>query len=171
MTVDSTVDPIMSPAYLLRAYTWALLKRNDSTTWDESKYGGLEPIVPLNEEPELSEYDGPYIVYGYTTDFAGSNPAAARGSLAYAIYDQNFRRLTKTMNILTTAFEREDEAARDVNAFTSSIPQFRGLRFSFIRLGFVEGGTPEETEGGRQSAIITIQYEYYVNYNIQTSLV
>jgi hypothetical protein len=164
------MDPTVSAAYLLRSYTWQLLKNNMSDVWDEDKYGGLTPIVPLSEEPELDEFSGPHIVYGFADDATGSLHARNSGSMTFAIYDDNFRRLGKTMNILKTAFERQDEAAADVNIYTSTIPQFIGIRFGTIDIGFTEGGTPEELEGGRQTALINLRYEYYVDYDVKTTI-
>lgn len=173
----SDIGTEVNAAYLLVDYAWGVLKANYPTVWDESKYGGLIPIVPLSEEPELDEYDGPHIVYGYAEDPTGSLHARSGGSITFAVYDQNFRRLGKTMNILKAAFERQDETARDVNNFTSvynpggaATPPYLGIRFGYISVAFVEGGTPEETEGGRQSAIISITYEYYVDYDVITSI-
>jgi len=172
MTKMSTV---INPAYLLRSYAWAVLKANDPQTWDETKYGGLIPIVPVSEEPELEEFAGPHIVYGYAMSSTSDLHARKMGSMTFAVYDQNFRRLTKTLTILEAAFERQDESAQDVNEYTSG-PQnnpaiakpFVGLRFGYIAIGFVEGGTPEETEGGRQSALLNITFEYYVDYELNT---
>lgn len=164
------MDPTVSAAYLLRSYTWQLLKNNMEDVWDEDKYGGLTPIVPLSEEPELDEFSGPHIVYGFADDATGDLHARNSGSLTFAIYDDNFRRLSKTMNILKSAFERQDQAATDVNRYTSTIPQFIGIRFGTIDIGFTEGGTPEDTEGGRQTALINLRYEYYVEYDITTTI-
>lgn len=177
------MDTVVSPAYLLRSYTWALLKANDPVTWDSSKYGGLIPIVPVAEEPELEEFSGPHIVYGYALDTTGSLHARKSGSVTFAVYDQNFRRLTNTLNVLQAAFERQDEAARDVNEYTSWVTRednfdidgnpvkpFVGLRFGYISIGFIEGGTPEDSEGGRQSALVNIRFEYYVDYDVKTSI-
>jgi hypothetical protein len=165
------VSPVLSPVYLLRSYAWAVLKANMPETWDETKYGGMTPIVPLSEEPELDEFDGPHIVYGYSLDSTGSLHARKSGSMTFAVYDQNFRRLTETLTNLQTAFERQDETAKDVNRYTTARPQFIGLRFGYIFIGFVEGGTPEETEGARQSALINIRFEYYVDYDVVTAVI
>lgn len=171
------IDPTMSPIYALRLYVWEVLKRNDNTVWDLSKYGGMIPIVPLGEKPELDQYTGPTIVYGYALSQMNDLPAIKTGSMTFALYDQNFRRLTKTMNILQTALERKDETARDVNKFTSqysprndgNIP-FAGLSFGYISMGYTEGGLPEETEGGRQSAALNIQFQYFVDYSVITDV-
>lgn len=162
------MDKVISPVYLLRAYAWALLKAN--TKMRESDYNGLTPIVPVAEEPDIMEFDKPYLVYGYALDSTGGLYARKTGSMSMAVYSANFRELTTILNVLTTAFERQDEAARDVNNFTGKTPGFVGIRFGTISVGFVEGGTPEDSEGGRQSGLINIRFEYYVDYEVSTRL-
>lgn len=166
------MDSVVSPAYLLRSYTWEVLKRNDPAVWDEAKYDGMIPIVPVAEEPELSEFSGPHIVYGFALDATGRLPEENSGSMTLAIYDQDFRRQTKALNILQTAFGRADESAADINRFTTSKGSaYIGIRFGTVNIGFIEGGTPEETEGGRQSALINVRFSYFVDYNVVTNLV
>lgn len=165
------MDATINPVYLLRAYAWAVLKANMPDVWTETKYGGKEPIVPVAEEPDLDEYSGPHIVYGYALNSTNVPLYACKyGSMTLAVYDEDFRRLTKTMNVLQAAFERQDEAARDINHFTSARSQFIGLRFGSVAIGFVEGGTPESSEGGRQSALINITFDYYVDLDVITSV-
>ena len=171
------MNPVVSPVYLLRAYAWAVLKANMPEVWNEELYKGegdefgLVPIVPLAEEPELDEFDGPHIVYGYSLSATGDLHARKSGSMTFAIYDQNFRRLTETLNILEAAFERQDESARDVNKYTTAQgAKFLGIRFGYISVGFTEGGTPEDTEGGEQSALLNIRFEYYVDYDVITDV-
>lgn len=163
-------NPLYHPTYALRLYAWAVLKLNDPTesTWVESKYGDLIPIVPLAEEADLSEFDGPKIVYEYT--IANNGPAyyKNRGTMSFAVMDDNFRRLTKTMTTLQAAFERHDETARDINAFIAASP-LSGIGFGSVSLGFVDGGTPEEHEGGRQVGIISITFDYFVDYDVNTT--
>jgi len=160
------MDPKYTPAYLLRAYAWQVLKANLS--WDEANYGGVIPIVPVSEEPELTQYDKPFIVYGYVDDPTVTDAYfRRRGSMTFVIYSTNFGEIATAMNVLNETFGREDDSARDVNAFTSTIPQFRGIRFGNINVGFAEGAAPEETEGGRQSALLNIRYDYFVDYAVK----
>lgn len=166
-------DPVLGPDYILRSYAYELLAHNDPDTWDKSHYNGIIPIVPLSDEPELSDFAGPHIVYGYSVDTTGDLWAEKSGTVTFAIYDENFRRLGKTINILQAAFERMDESARDVNNFTSSYTldngathPYIGVRFGCIEIGFVQGGTPETTEGGRQSALLNIRFDYFVDYDV-----
>lgn len=164
----------VAPVYVLRAYAWALLKANDSTTWDESKYGGLVPIVPLNEEPELGEFDGPRIIYEFTASETGTTYYKGRGSMTFAIRDHNYRRLTRTMNILQEALGRYDESARDVNDYTERLrtrpiePVDFDISFGHIRVSFAESGTPEEEEGGMMVGVVNVSFDYFVEYDINT---
>lgn len=157
--------------YLLRAYIWQVIKLN--TDLKESDYGGNVPIVPLAEEPELTDYAKPYIVYGYSETPTAETHVRQRGNMAFIVYSQNFRTISQLVNIITRAFEKGDESARRVNEYTSTIPAFLGLRFGTIEVSFVEGGGPEEaeeTEGGRQNAIVNINYEYFVDYDVETKV-
>ena len=165
------MNPEVIPPYLLVDYAWEVLKLNMPDVWDESKYGGLVPVVPLSEEPELDEFDGPHIVYGYADDPTGDLFAMSGGALTFALYDQNFRRLSKTLNVLKATFERQDQAAKDVNQYSTERHNgaFVGIRFGSISIAFVEGGTPEEQEGARQSALIGITYSYFADYQVITT--
>lgn len=167
------MDPKYIAPYVLRSYTWELLKRNTDLTDDDydadGNGDGLIPIVPLGEEPELAQFDKPYIVYGYAESPTGELYAKNNGNMVYVIYSSKFEELGKITNIIKTAFERGDESARDVNEFSSTIGAFVGIRFGTIEVGFLEGGSPEEDEGGRMSAAINIRYEYYAEYEVQTS--
>ena len=163
------MNPEIDPAMLIRAYVWAVLKANDPATWDETLYGGLEPIVPLIEEPELTEYSGPNIIYVHNHQPA--EIPCYYGTMTMMISDTSFRRLSKTMNILLTALDRSDDTARDVNRFTTnSGSPFIGLRFGYIKMSFSEGPAAAEDEGGRNLAVISIEYEYYVNYDVVTEV-
>ena len=166
----------ISPVYVLRLYAWALLQANDNDTWNTTEYGGLIPIVPLNEEPDLSEFDGPRIIYDFSLSESSPSYYRGRGTMTFAVRDHNFRRLTKTMNILQAAFERHDESARDVNdwsqVYLDGDPQnpTDGIDVSFgsIRVGFAESGTPEEEEGGFMVGVVSINFDYFVEWDVNT---
>jgi hypothetical protein len=163
------MDTKYSPEYLIRAYLWAVLKEN--TTMKESDYNGKVPIIPLSDEREFANSGKPYIIWGYASDptYTGEH-YRQRGTMSFLIYSNKFNELQQIMTILHTTFNREDDAASDINAFTSTIPQFIGIRFGTVSVGFMEGPAPEETEGGRQSALLNIRYEYYVDYSIKKFL-
>lgn len=167
------MNPEIDPSTVIRSYVWALLEANDPTTWDKSKYGGFEPIVPFGEESELAEFEGPNIVY-ITTHSPAETPCMY-GSMTMSISDTNARRLMKTVNILRVALDREDDSATDINNFTTNYSidsefPFHGMRFGYLRMAFSEGPSAADTEGGRNYASFSAEYEYYVDYEVQTSL-
>lgn len=175
------MDTVVSPVFILRQYAWEVLKANTDmveSDYDSNNDGiGVVPIVPLAEEPELTEFDKPYLVYGYALDGTGDLHARKTGSLSFVVYSTRFREITDILTILEEAFGRQDETARDINEWSSSKAPFIGLRFGYVRIGLVEGGTPEspgdraaETEGGRMSGLINIRFEYYVEYDVKTRL-
>lgn len=173
MTVTSTETNIaVAPVFVLIDYAYAVLNANDPTVWDKTKYEGLIPIIPLNEEPEFSEFPGPRIIYEYAMAARGSAVYRGRGSVTFAIRDNNFRRLTRAMNILGESFNREDESARDVNHFVHSLatrplnPVPFNVSFGHISVSFQESGTPEEEEGGMMTGVVSIVFDYFTEYNL-----
>lgn len=170
MAIANT-NPEISPVYALRFYAWGVLKRNMADVWDSDKYGGLVPIVPLAEEPDLAEFPGPKIVYEYSLQNNGPEAMyRGRGTLSLAVLDTNFRRLTETLNILEVAFGRFDESARDINAYLETTPLTGQVGFGYTQVTFVDGGTPETTEGGNQIGVINIRFDYFVDYEVVTDI-
>ncbi len=163
------LDANIGAYQIIRAYAWAILKKNMPGVWSEDKYGGLTPIVPVSEEKELDEYSGPHIVMGYSESPTG-NPYESECSVTFANYDDNFWRLGETTNTLIAVFGQQDESADRVNRYSSNFDYFIGLRFGSIDIGFVDGGTPETEEGGRQSALLNIKFNYFVNYEVDTNV-
>lgn len=166
----ANTSPELSPIYGLRFYAWQVLKRNMSEVWDEDKYGGLVPIVPLAEEADISEFSGPKIVYEYTILPTPDTPFRGRGSMSFAVMDTNFRRLTTSLNILEKAFGRFDESARDINKYLVETPLVGQLAFGYTEVSFVDGGTPESTEGGNQIGVLNIRFDYFVDYAVITDV-
>lgn len=172
MTETINETPIsVTPAFALRNYIWAVLKAEEPDTWAESKYGGLVPIVPLNEEPELGEFPGPRIIYEFSLSNRGAEYYRGRGAMTFAVRDSNYRRLTRTMNIIDAALGRQDESARDVNDYLDRLAvggtDFK-VSFGNIFLSFAESGTPETEEGGPQVGVVNVSFTYFTEYVINT---
>lgn len=158
--------------YLIRSYVWELLQRNLDMSDDDYDINGdgkgLIPIVPLGEEPELAKFNKPYLVYGYAESPYDDYASQTTGNIMFAIYSTNFADMSQIANVIGKAFEYDDAAA-NVNHYTSTIPAFVGIRFGNVQLQSIEGGVPEESSGGRMSAVVNIKYEYYADYSIETS--
>lgn len=159
---------IVAP-YLLRAYAWEVLKAN--TEMKETDYEGKVPLVPLAEDADINKYGKPYLIYAFSEDTPMGTSARSIGNMAFVVNAARVSELTKVVNILTRAFEREDQAAKDVNEYTSTIPSFVGIRFGTITTVFAEVDEPEDSEGGVMQGVVNIRYEYYSNYdNLVTSV-
>jgi hypothetical protein len=163
-------DIALSPVYVLRNYVWDVIKTNVPGL-DEADYGGLIPIVPVMEEPELAQYSGPYMVYGYVLSPTGGLHAIKKGSMSFVVYSQNFGTLTKITNLMEEALGRQDESAADINRYSDQIPRYKGISFGEVHTALVEGGSPEsdEGEGGRQSAIVSVTFTYFMDFDIDTN--
>ena len=166
MVSDSKTN-VIAP-YVLNNYVWQVLKNN--TAMVESDYGNRIPIVPSGQEPDLTAYNKPFLVYGYSEDSTPDLYANRGGSLSYAVWSTNVGEVNTILNTIRTAMERQDETAREVNNYTSQPNVYNvygRLSFRNIRVGYFEGPSPEETEGGRKAGVITLRYEYAADYKVK----
>lgn len=183
------MNPIYGPEHIIRSYAWAVLKANIAGL-NESQYGGLMPIVPVSEEPDIEKYGGFHIVYGYNLAHSADLNQMHRGSLTFVVYESDYRKLSQILTILTTAFEQEDESAKNLNDYSTQVTTkfvpgqpaadgnpatiadqpFVGIRFGTVSMNFVEGGTPETAEGGDQSGLLSISFTYFVDYDVKVKL-
>lgn len=160
-----TKNSIVAP-YVLNNYVWQMLKNND-LGMTEANYGNRVPIVPSGQEPDLTAFNKPFLVYGYSEDPTPDLHARRGGSLSYAVWSTNVGEINSILNTIRAAMERQDETAREVNAYTSQPNVFNvygRVSFRNIRVGFFEGPSPEESEGGRKAGVITLRYEYVADY-------
>jgi hypothetical protein len=157
----------VAPVHVLIDYAYEVLAAGDPT-WNKSNYGGLIPIVPLNEEPELADFDGPKAIYEYTMSQRGTMYYRGQGTVTFAVRDYNFHRMGRALNILDNSLGREDESARDVNKFVQWLKTQRNIdfdvSFGHIRLNFIESGTGEVEENGPLTGVFSISFDYYLEY-------
>ena len=147
--------------YVLNHYVWELLKHNTSMV--AADYDGKTPIVMSGQEPEFSEFNKPFLVYGFSEDSTPDLYAVRSGSLSYAVYSTIGGEVTTILNVIRGGMERRDDTAKEINAYSSTISQFLGIRFGSVTIGYFEGPGPEETEGGRKAGIITLRYDYFMD--------
>lgn len=164
---------VFAPA-LMNRFLWETLKHNqlmlpadypvDAT---RPELGNYVPIVPLSEEPELSQFSKPYIVYGFSETYHDGIPYKRSGSVSYVAYSQSVRAVNGIINLIAEVFGEEDISAARLNKYTSFIPGFIGIRFTMTKVGYIESAEPEESEGGRVSALINIRYDYVPEYSLE----
>ena len=165
-------NPTIIPPFVIRQYIYAVLKANDgdANTWDEANYGGKIPIVPLGEEADIEQYAGPTIVYDWTDGRPDGTLYARRtATMTLGLRDTNFRRLSRNVTILREALGRFDESARDVNEYLA----YRGAPWNEIGFGhftvpLADVGEPATSEGGEVMGLISIDFDYFADYTVNT---
>lgn len=154
-------------ANVLNLYLWEVLKLN--TQMDAGDYGGKIPIIPGGQDPDMLQYNKPFMVYGFSEDPGSYNGAIRGGTLVYAIYSTSISEINAIMNIINAALA-EDDSARRINKWSSNNPALVGIRFTDARIAFGEGASPADQEGGREVATLTMRYEYVANYTVNLNV-
>lgn len=147
-------------ASVIKGYAQWLLVNN--LGWNKADYGGLDPIIPFNDEPKLIQYDEPYIIYGYTESVDTRIYMLNNGTLTFVIRSKFLSDINRVSKVLIEAFRRWDESARDVNSYmkSTSTAEFDNILFQSTNIAYVEPGSEEKTEQGRVSGMLTINYTY-----------
>lgn len=161
------IAPTTQAANVLNLYLWEVLKKNTSMV--TADYGGKIPIIPGGQDPDMNQYNKPYIVYGFSEDPAGPNGAVRGGTLVYAIYSSSISDINRIMNIVYTALA-EDDTARRINKWSSLNPALVGLTFTNAYIAFGEGASPADQEGGREVATLTMRYNFKSYYSIDLNV-
>lgn len=151
---------------LLCLYAWEVIRAN--TELEASDYGGKIPIVPGGQEPDFTGFNKPFLTFGASENPSSINGAIRGGTLVFAIYSNYDGDIHELTNILISAFERQDESARDINFWTSKTPAMIGVRFTDTSVAFAEAPGPVDQEGGRKAGTLTIKYSCITKYNVTT---
>lgn len=146
------------PSHILRLYTWDLLKNNT----DIELVNGLVPIVPLEDEPRLSQSGKPYLIYGFSESNNVKDYPIKSGHLSFRVVTYTLSDMAEYLNVLSRAFEHGDQSAYHVNLFSSAVNNglFVGLKFTYIFVTYLESPTPAETEGGQLEGVINLEFNY-----------
>ena len=155
------MDITVVPSYAIIDYAWALIKANTSLT--EADYGGRIPIIPASQQPELTQYDKPHLVYAWSESPTYDPFVIRTGQITFAVYSENDREVGRITNLLTTAFGRFDETAEDINVWKQN-GVFAPIRFVSLWCGAYDGPSPESTEGGRQSGVVMVRFRYVADF-------
>jgi hypothetical protein len=177
MAINKDTDT--NAVYALNSYVWKLLEAN--LGWTKDPFGGQTPIIPASMQPEFLQKGKPFIVYGAAIQGPGHLYALRKESVAYQIYGTTNGAVNDAATLLAAAFERQDEAAADVNrhlALEAPLRQpsltsaggKRKVQFTTVKLTMVERAEPAETEGGYMSALVLLEIGAVIDFGaIQTS--
>jgi hypothetical protein len=150
-------------SYALRSYVWKLLRQN--LGWTEFD-NGLIPIITTQQQPEAMEAGRPFLVYGSAIHQPGHLYALRTEAISYTIYATDIDEANTVANLLADTFERQDEAAADVNEWIDLERQhgkFRNVSFGTITAVLVEKAVPTDQEGGFYAATVMLQAKYTSN--------
>jgi hypothetical protein len=124
----------------------------------------LVPIIPSQQQPEFLNISNgaPFIVYNYILSSYASEWWICREQLVYIIYDNDEERLRAIHAYVCDLLKRMDWTARNINSSSAVADNFD---FKYVKLTSASGPDEFSTEGGRQGAMIAIDYEYTVDIN------
>lgn len=151
----------------LMSYIWKLLRVN--LGWKQSDYN-MVPVVPVAQQPEVMMSGKPFLVYGSATAPPRHLYALRGESVSVIIYSTDVDEVTTVSRLLTDTFERQDEAASDVNSWLdkeqalqlAADPTWvrRNISFGTISSALVQNAVPSEQEGGYYSALLILECKY-----------
>lgn len=158
--------------YALNSYVRKLLSINLGI--DPDDYGDRDPIVPAAQQPELMATGKPFLIYGSANYNVTHLYALRREAITYTIFATSSTEANKIVNLLVDAFERQDEAAADVNEWLDTEAVGRGTSrnasFATIRVNLAEHAQPADEEGGFVAGMVMLECRFTVdNPTIQTN--
>lgn len=131
---------------------------------------GVFPLVPLAQQPELLATGKPFIVYGWARHPVGHLYQHRRDSISYTVFapdggnEAGSDIVERVINLLSDTFDRQDEAADDVNDYLEQVKTEAGrdrkIGFTSIRTTVVENAQAAEEEGGIVAGLIMVDAQY-----------
>jgi methylmalonyl-CoA mutase N-terminal domain/subunit len=147
-----------SGVYALNSYVWKLLEAN--LGWRASDYQNGIPILPTDQQPELMQQSKSFLVYGAATQPAQFLYALRTDSISYTVYAVTATEANAVLSLLIDAFERQDEAAADVNNHTDADPRNRKVSFGSVGMKMAQHALSTDDEGGYVKAYILLEAKY-----------
>ena len=158
-------------ANALRSYVWKLLEAN--LGWTKDDYKGLVPIFPLSQEPEPKEIGKAFLVYNSSQRPAEHLYVQKCETIGYSIYANTVADLNTITTLLQDTFDRQDDAAADVNQWLDTEQQAtgisRGISFGSIKTILVDRSDPADNEGGYVSSLVMVEAKYVTQNNTITT--
>jgi hypothetical protein len=115
----------------------------------------------LQQQPEFTNADKPFIIYTYTTTPYGVHWERCVENIGLSIYSDNEEEVRRAINYLIVLMKRNDWTAADVNKFISQSSNMAFKPFDFKTISVTasasDGGMQE---GGRLSGYVALRAEY-----------
>src|SRR5689334_11734500 len=102
-------------AHIIRLYVADLLMEQAGV----EKINGLVPVVSVDDEPELSDSNMPYAIYGYAENETRVEQIR-EGVFSLRIIAPTFAQLGRMSNVVALGFESTDIATESLNLFSTT---------------------------------------------------
>lgn len=148
--------------YALNSYLWKLLKENLGWT----RWNDVPPIVPDQQTPEVMQSGKAFLVYGSAKHPPTHLYQHKSEAASYMVYALSATEVNRIVDLLTDVFERQDEAAADVNDWLALEAQnraggHRGVYFTTIRATMAEKAErPADEEGGYYGGLVMLEMRF-----------
>lgn len=147
-----------NPVYALNAYVWKLLETN--LGWTKKSYNGIVPIVPASQQPELLQTGQTFLVYGSAKTSAGHLYSLKGETVSYTVYGTSVAQINRVINLLTDVFDRQDEAAADINYWLENGRKKEDVSFASVKSGASQKADPADEEGGFLAGFVLLDVLY-----------
>lgn len=153
----------VSSAPGVNKYLWHLLQTE--LGWSIDNYNGLVPITDPQQQPEMLEFDAPFIVYNWSLQATGTLYVEQEEQIAYAIFSREEKDIRQAVNLINNYFNRFDDSAKDVNAYVAANGSDLNKKFDYkyLRVLSSSGAQPSAQEGGRMDGMIIIRSCFIVD--------
>jgi hypothetical protein len=151
--------------HVLRTYAWEALESNNVL----SRIKGKVPIIPIEDEPNISDEGKAYIVYGFSESINGKLWQEVSGQMIFRVTSPTFAEFGHILNIVSRTFEDSDLAVPSINEWSTNYPDgvLHGIRFTRTELSFIESPDAPDEEGGNINGIVNIGYSYVTHQVIK----
>lgn len=132
--------------------------------------GGVIPIVPIEESPDLLRIIDsqagvgslPYIVYTWTKINTGENWYLKSQDIAYSIRSADDVKTRKLINLFEDLFQDYDAAGRRINSwiFSQGTAAHKAYIFKTANISTLGGQMPVDVENGVNESLVTIRVTY-----------
>lgn len=146
----------------LRSYVWNLLQTE--LGWNKADTGNLIPVVGSQDQPELQNYDAPYIVYSWSLMPSGENFLMREEQVTMKVYSSREDEVRNAVIMLDNQLNRYDDSARAMNSWLAAHGTTFEKKFD-IKYTYTisaSGPQPAVQAGGRQDGLVIFRICYTV---------
>lgn len=153
--------------HVINLYLWDRLSEKLPRYWDEIHNFGI-PIIPVQQQPEVTESKQDYIVYSYSDQSTKDLHLYQTQDITWILFSSSSASISASIALCRDIFGQWDESAAAVNDWlrnTNDLPEgyeqfYRRFHFKSIQLLGSTSGQPARDEGGTVDGMIDISCSF-----------